>query len=377
MKHELPQLTDRDGIAGRTFLVRGALNVPIEDGAVANDFRLKSLLPTVSWLRSRGGRVILIGHISGTETKSLRPVADYFAEQTELDFIADYAGGQAQDAVDDMKNGDLLLFENLRQYAEEKANDDDFAQNLAAYADAYVNEAFPAAHREHASIVGVPKHLPCFAGKQFISEVDNISRALDPARPFTFILGGAKFSTKLPVAEKFTSIADDVFVAGAIANAYLQADDQPVGRSTLPETAPALEKGLQSTSLHLPVDVMVEPAEGEATTKPTAEVTDADTIVDIGPRTLEQITDSTDEADLAVWNGPTGWYEKGYTEHTNQLAQALAETDAETIIGGGDTTAVILDEFSADAFSFVSTAGGAMIQFLANETLPGIEALKS
>jgi phosphoglycerate kinase len=356
--------------------VRAALNAPVADGEVIEDVRLQSILPTISWLTSRGARVILIGHLSGSDTDSFVPIASYLRKHIDITFIAEYADGNAQSAVDSMQNGDVVLFENLRKYEGEKANDSTFGRMLADYADVYVNDAFPAAHRKHASIVGVPQYLPSRVGKRFQAEVANLSKALDPKRPFVFILGGAKFGTKIPLVEKFASIADQIFLGGAIANVYLQADGYTIGQSKRPETIPDLKKGLESQSLKLPVDVVCETPTGDSAVRNVDEVIDDDVIVDIGPRTVSLIEEAVADAKMIVWNGPLGWYEKGYTEATDDLANILTRSDSETILGGGDTGAVVLDDYGTDDFSFVSTAGGAMVQFLANETLPGIEALQ-
>jgi len=373
----LPTLTDQDDVAGKTFLVRGALNAPVQDGKVVEDIRLQSMLPTINWLTSRGGRVILIGHLSGSDTDSFQPIASYLRQHIQLEFVTNYIDGAARSAVNSMSDGDVMLFENLRHHEGEKANDPEFSRMLAGYADAYINDAFPAAHREHASIVGIPQHLPSFAGNQFQAEVANLSKALDPQRPFVFILGGAKFATKLPLVEKFAGIADDVFVGGALANAYLNASGYEVGSSRLPDTDTDIEKSLQSNTLHLPTDVVIEDDDGASSSKLVNKIGEDETIVDIGPQTVAAMEDKINKAEMVVWNGPLGWYEKGYTDATDRLANSLAHADAQTILGGGDTAAVILDDHSPDDFSFVSTAGGAMIQFLANETLPGIEALTS
>lgn len=364
-------------LSGRTVLVRAGLNAPIEDGHITTDFRLQSLLPTINYLREAGVKTILVGHLSGSDTDSFTRIHEYFQEHGQpTDFIVEYADGAAQSVIDDMENGDVMLFENLRQHEGEKANDENFARMLANYADLYVNEAFPAAHREHASIVGVPQFLPAYAGLQFAKEVEHLSRAFDPDRPFVFILGGAKFATKLPLVEKFASIADDVFVGGAIANAYLQARGNTVGQSRLPEKDIDLQDSLKMDGLHLPQTVVCENAEGDSTTKSVKQIAPKDTIVDVGAKFSENIIAKAKDAEMIVWNGPMGWYEKGYTQATDQVADSLAGVSGQTILGGGDTAAVILDKYTAENFSFVSTAGGAMIQFLAEESLPGIEALK-
>ncbi|MEX2514528.1 MAG: phosphoglycerate kinase [Candidatus Paceibacterota bacterium] len=403
-KFSINSIKDCDDLAGQRVFLRGALNVPVEvefrdndtksrssgDGVITDDYRLQKLLPTIAYLREQGARIILAGHMSGPGTtspdgsgygvknvKSLKPLVKYFEEHFELTFITDYASGAASDAVNAMGNGEVVLLENLRQYEGEKANDPAFAQMLAGYGDIYVNDAFPTTHRAHASIVGVPTHLPAYAGLQFARELEELSAILHPDHPFTFILGGAKFSTKLPLVEKFSGVADSVFVAGALANAYLAASGQPVGNSVLPEAEFDLSAGLASDALKLPTDVLTLSADGETSVRSVADVIDDETIVDLGPETLERMIATCREAKLVVWNGPLGWYEKGYANATDRLAAALKKVAGKTILGGGDTTAVILDDMSVDDFSFVSTAGGAMITFLSEETLPGIESLQN
>lgn len=363
-------------LAGQVVFMRAALNAPIEDGEITTDFRLQSILATVKLLRDAGAKVILAGHLSGSDTDSFQDVYEYFQKQFPLKFITKYAEGEAKATVNSMKNGDVVLLENLRQHPGEKANDSSFAEMLADYGDLYVNEAFPAAHRKHASIVGLPQLLPAYAGLQFEKEVNYLSKAFDPEHPFVFILGGAKFATKIPLVEKFISSADDVFVGGAVANAYLKAAGNTVGQSRLPEREIDLSDGLKAAGLQLPDTVVCENENGQAVTKPVDKISSTETIVDVGSDFTQQITSAAETAEMVVWNGPMGWYEKGYTQATDQLASSLAQVGGQTILGGGDTAAVILDGYSADDFGFVSTAGGAMIQFLAEETLPGIEVLE-
>lgn len=380
----LPTLQNIKQVRGQRVFLRGALNVPVENGVITDDYRLRKLLPTIEWLRERGARIILAGHMSNSED-SLKSVAEYFKNHFELTFIKEYAdtegadygaGAVAMDVVESMQDGEVVLFENLRKSPGEEANDPEFARQLADYADVYVNDAFPASHRGHASIVGVPKLLPPYAGLQFIKEHEALSEVLNPEHPFVFILGGAKFSTKLPLVEKFSQVADHVFACGALANAYLQAAGKPVGASRVPDEDYDLSAGLASDALEVPTDVVVQTAAGETEVKSAADVQTDDVIVDIGPETLERITSAVQAAKLVVWNGPLGWYEKGFSDATNKLAQALKEIDGKSILGGGDTAAVILDSMSPEDFSFVSTAGGAMITYLSEESLPGIRVLE-
>ena len=373
--NKLSELSQEE-LPGQTVFVRAGLNAPIENGEITTDFRLQSLLPTINYLRGVGAKTILAGHLSGSDTDSFARIHKYFQEHGQpMEFIDEYADGAAGKVVNTMDKGDVVLFENLRQHEGEKANDESFSHMLADYADLYVNEAFPAAHREHASIVGVPQFLPAYAGLQFANEVAHLSRAFEPDRPFVFILGGAKFATKLPLVEKFAGIADDVFIGGALANVYLDASGYEVGNSRLPDTDINVQAGLESQALHLPSDVVCEDADGQATEKSVDEIDNEETIVDIGSQSTAAMENKISQAKMVVWNGPLGWYEKGYTEATDQLADTLARGGSQIILGGGDTAAVILDDKTAEDYSFVSTAGGAMIEFLANETLPGIEAI--
>lgn len=374
--NNMPSLKEVDDLSGKRVFLRGALNVPVAAGEITDDYRLQCLLPTITWLRDQGARIILAGHMSGNEDNSFLPVADYLKQLFPLKFITDYKEGAASDKVANLDAGEVLLFENLRQHDEEKANDEDFAKGLASYADLYVNDGFPAAHRQHASVVSVPKYLPAYAGLRFIEEVRNLSKALHPTHPFTFILGGAKFSTKLPLVEKFTKLADQVFVGGALANAYLKTAGRSVGTSRLPDKDFSLSVGSANDALQLPTDVVCQSQEGEVQQKSVSDIQAGDKIVDIGEETVKTMIEAVNSSSMVVWNGPLGWYEKGFSEGTNQLASGIAAADTHSILGGGDTAAVLLDHMDPDEFSFVSTAGGAMIDFLANETLPGIKALK-
>jgi len=363
-----------DEFSDRTVLVRAGLNAPLEDGEIADDFRLKALLPTLNLVTKTADTVIVCGHISGNDENTARPAADWLRDHFSVEFIADYAGGKVRSQIAD-SSADLIVFSNLRRHPGETANNESFARMLADYADVYVNEAFPAAHRGHASVVSVPQFLPAYAGLQFEKEIKHLSRVLDPERPFTFILGGAKFSTKLPLVEKFATRSDHLFLAGALLNAYLQAGGYDVGSSRVPDKQFTLSAH-ETPGVHLPDTVVVETAAGSAKIKPVDNIAQDDVIVDLSAESVTKMQKEVDDSVLTVWNGPLGWYEKGFTDATDQLADALAATDKETILGGGDTATVILDDHNTDDFSFVSTAGGAMIEFLANETLPGIAALQ-
>jgi phosphoglycerate kinase len=267
--------------------------------------------------------------------------------------------------------------ENLRFFEGEKKNDPKFAKELASLADIYVNDAFPVCHREHASIVGVPKLLPSYVGFQLEKEVANLSRAFNPAHPFLFILGGAKFETKLPLLAKFLDIADQIFVGGALANDLFKAKGFEIGQSLISKTGIDLSAFIKSPKLLLPVDIINQ----EGVSKAADSLSLTDKIMDDGPKTLQMLKEKISAAKFILWNGPLGMYEGGYKQPTLELAKIIGEATAGTsgvvsIVGGGDTLAAIEELQNQDKFTFVSTGGGAMLDFLAKGTLPGIEALE-
>jgi phosphoglycerate kinase len=239
-----------------------------------------------------------------------------------------------------------------------------------------VNDAFSVAHRKHASVVGVPALLPSAIGLQFQKEIENLSQALHPEHPFLFVLGGAKIETKLPLLKKFLRLADTVFVGGALANTLLFAQGHPVGASVFDKDVGDLQDVLGFSSLHTPDDVVVR-RDGKAHSVSNQHVGTKDMIVDVGPGSIQSLRDTVARAKLIVWNGPLGWYEEGFTQGTEELLRMIAESKATSIIGGGDTVALVSSLKLENKFTFVSTGGGAMLDYLANETLPGLEALKN
>lgn len=332
----LKSIKEAGDLSGKRVLVRVDWNVPIVDGGVRDDFRIKKSLPTLEFLRSAGAKIIVMSHLE-PESASLAPVYDY------------------------VKNffNDAEFLENLRNNPGEKANDENFARELAQKADLYVNEAFSASHREHASIVGVPKFLPSYAGIEFMEEIEGLKKAFTPRHPFLFVLGGAKFETKLPLLEKFVALADSIFVGGALANEFFKMQGKDIGSSLTSGKDFDLEPLWRTGKIILPEDTTIL----------------GDRIVDAGERTSVELAERISRSKMILWNGPLGEYEKGYTKSTQELAKAISNSSAETIVGGADTLAAIKELGLFEKFSLVSTGGGAMLDFLANETLPGIEAL--
>ncbi len=367
------------------ILIRAALNVPVENGTVVNDYRLRRALPSIRYLADRGARVVLISHIGAKDTETLRAAAEALGKLIpNVSFFPETIGEKARAAVRALPPGHVLVLENLRRNAGEKRNDPAFARELAALADVFVEDSFDASHRVHASIVGVPKFLPAYAGLLFEEEVRELSRALSPASPSLAVIGGAKFGTKEAVLEALLAVYDRVFVGGALASDFLKAAGQEVGKSLVSNAdTRALERILSNPKLIVPVDSLVVRADkatavdarSHARVAAAGEVRPDDVILDHGPSTSELLEKIARGTKTILWNGPLGNYENGFAEATEAFAETVASSGAHSVVGGGDTIATIEKLGLLPKFSFVSTGGGAMLDFLAKGTLPGIEAL--
>lgn len=362
-------------------LLRTSLNVPVENGKVENTFRLESALPTINYLRERHARIVLISHITGKGTETLQPMYEAMKN-----WIPDIAwcpvsiGPEARAAVRELPPGGVLMLENLRRNAGEEKNDPEFSKELAGLADVFVQDSFDVCHREHASIIGLPTLLPSYAGLTVEKEVATLSKALKPKRPALAVIAGAKFSTKEPVLKKLLKTYDHVFVGGALANDFLRAQGHPVGASLVSnEGQEQIRELLKNKRLVLPLDSMVAPLtadrkEGRVTS--LEEIREGEAVLDVGPRTNALLTELANKAKTILWNGPLGLYEHGFTDGTRALARAVAGSSAHSVIGGGDTIAAIEELGLTSNCSFLSTGGGAMLDFLAYGTLPGLAALK-
>ena len=357
-------------------LVRTSLNVPLVGGKVANAFRLIEALPTIEYLRAKCAKVILISHIGRADTETLRPVFDALARMVPgIAFVEEATGPIARSAARALKGGDVLLLENVRRYRGETMNDPVFSAELASLADVFVQDNFDTCHREHASFVGIPKLLPSYAGLLVEKEVRELTKALTPSEPSLAIIGGAKFETKQPVLTKLLTAYNTVFVGGALGNDFLQASGHPVGKSLVSGAdRKALTTLLRNDHLIIPIDVVVSDGKTKRTTRPD-DVRESESILDNGPETVSLLQNFITKAKTILWNGPIGNYERGYAEGTEEIARAIAESKAYSVVGGGDTVAAIESLGLNDRFSFVSTGGGAMLEFLAKGTLTGIRAL--
>lgn len=383
-------------VSGKRVFLRADLNVPIDDGRITDDTRIRASLPTIVHLLERGASVILASHLGRPKGKvndalRLKPVADRLAQLLgrPVRMTGDALGAGVQVAVDKLRPGDLLLLENLRFHAEEEANDPEFAQSLASFADLYVNDAFGAAHRAHASTEGITHHLPAVAGLLMEAEVDALSRLLErPPKPFHAVIGGAKVSGKLEVLEALLSRCQAILVGGGMANTFLAARGFELGGSLVEEdqTASAerilAEARRKRVRIMLPTDAVVAPqihhrAKGRIV--PIGEVPRDQMVVDIGPETVAAYTEHLAKAKTIFWNGPMGVFEvKQFAEGTNAVARLLAERadhGASVVVGGGDSVAAVEGLGLASRMTHVSTGGGASLEFLEGKTLPGVAAL--
>ncbi len=373
---QLPFCTIKDlkskDLKGKFVLVRADFNVPIEKGKVTSDERLLASLPTLNYLAERGAKVLVVAHMGREGNESLAPVARALEPHIKIGFsklIFD------EERFKTMPDGSLILLENIRRHEEEEKNDRAFAKRLAGLADIYVNDAFSASHRAHASIVGVPKHLPSFAGLSFAKEYEELSKVGKAGHPFVLILGGAKFETKLPVIKKLLLRADFVFVGGALAHPLWRKLGYEIGKSLIDDGVRGLAEILKNKKINLPIDVVVKTKDSRLTKKPEA-VGKQDNIQDVGPETIALLKEKISKAKFVLWNGPVGNFEKGFTKGTEEIAGALAKSAAYSMVGGGDTVAALERHHLESGIDYISMSGGAMLEFIAKGTLPGVEALK-
>ncbi len=347
---------------------------------VVNSVRLASALPTIEFLRKHHARVILATHISGKGTESAEPMFHLMKEAVRgLKFSPVSTGPAARTAARALLPGEVLMLENLRRNPGEEKNDPEFAKELASLADVFVQDSFDTCHRKHASIVGVPELLPSYAGLSLESEVQELSKALSPKRPSLAIISGAKFSTKEPVLRALLKTYDRVFVGGALANDFLKAKGFSVGVSLVSgEGQDKIRELLKEERLLIPIDAIVAPPhalrnQGRVTS--LEEVAPEEAVLDAGPKTTAMLAELIGSAKTILWNGPLGYFEGGFTDGTYALARAIASSKATSIVGGGDTIAAIEALGVSDEFSFISTGGGAMLDYLADGSLPGLDAL--
>jgi phosphoglycerate kinase len=367
----------KEELKGKHVLLRTDLNVPIEKGKVINDFRIQRALGTIKYLSKHGAKTVVISHVGRNLDETLEPVAKILNESlSNFAYVKDTIGRKAKAATGDiMQNGDIVLLENLRRDEREKSNDEGFAETISHFGEIFVSDAFAVSHREHASIVGIPIFLPSYGGLLMQDEIEHLSIALKPPSPSLAVLGGAKFETKEPLIEKLSEFYDNVFIGGALANDIFLAKGFEIGRSLVSDKRPS-DEILFHKKVIAPADVTAQRLDGQAHIALPYEVKNDEKIVDVGPESIKEIAPLIKRAKFILWNGPMGLYEGGFDEWTRELAKEIAKSDAQSIVGGGDTLATIQDENLEEKFSFISTGGGAMLEYLLNGSLVGLDALE-
>jgi len=394
---KFPKLEDVD-VAGKTVLVRTDLNVPMQGGKVTDNNRIVRLLPTLNYLIKKKCRVVLLSHFDRPGGKfvpsmSLAPLVDALSEALggkEVHFGVDCVGAAARDAISKLKPGEIVLLENVRFHAEEEAGDEPFARALAALGEVYINDAFSASHRAHASITGIPKYLPFAAGRLMQQELEALHGMFSTAKsPMTAIVGGSKISTKLALLESLIEKVDNLVIGGAMANTFLSVQGHDVGKSLLePKLKPTAKRILSMAKqkkcrIILPVDVIVgdAPLPGQLTQMKSIDAIPEHLMaLDIGNESLRAIFDCLAQSKTVIWNGPVGAFEtRPFDTSTLMIAREIARlTQAgkiKSIAGGGDTVAALSLSGLSDSFSYLSTAGGAFLEWLEGKTLPGVVML--
>jgi phosphoglycerate kinase len=382
-------ITDLD-VKGKKVLVRVDFNVPIKEGKVGDDTRIKAALPTINYLLEQGAAVILCSHLGRPKGEvkpefSLKPVAAYLETLIEapVSFVEDCIGEKVEAAAAALKPGEVLVLENTRFHAGEKKNDPEMAKQLASLAEVFVNDAFGTAHRAHASNTGVTEYLPSAAGFLLEKEIKYLGNTIaSPERPFVAILGGAKVSDKIGVIENLLSKADQILIGGGMANTFFKAQGFDMADSLVEADAIETAKDLLDKAegkLVLPVDVVIADAfdaNANARTMDVGDVPAGWRILDIGPKTVDAFDDVIAKAGTVVWNGPMGVFEfDKFAKGTFEIAKALAKSDAVSIVGGGDSASAINKSGLADKITHISTGGGASLEMLEGKELPGLAAL--
>ncbi len=378
-------------VAGKKVLVRVDFNVPLKEGVVADDTRIRAAIPTIEYLLQHGAAVVLMSHLGRPKGKrapefSLRPVATHLSHLLGMPviFAEDCIGEPAERLKAALEPGEVLLLENTRFHPEEKKNDPEFARQLASGCDLFVNDAFGSAHRAHASTVGVAQYLPAVAGFLMEKELRYLGKTLEnPEHPFVSILGGAKISDKIGVIRNLLSKADRILIGGGMANTFFAAQGYRMGKSLVEADAVETAKALlddAGNKLQLPVDLVIADAFAEDAQRrivPVGDIPDGWMALDIGPETVEAFAETIHGARTVVWNGPMGVFEiPPFAKGTFGVAKAVAESGAVSIVGGGDSVAAIKQSGLADKITHLSTGGGASLEMLEGKVLPGVAVLE-
>ncbi len=375
-------------VKNKRVLIRVDFDVALDKrGNIIDDFRIRKCIPTIEYLAKKGAKIILMAHLGRPNGKKVKKLKMNSVQTRLLKYLNysvfkanDCIGKEVENLTRKIKPKEILLLENLRFYPEEKENNQDFARKLAKLGDVYVNEAFAVCHRKHASIVGVPKYLPKVAGFNLQREIKELNKVLkNPKHPLVAVIGGGKVKTKIMVIKKFLNLADKVLVGGALPNTIFAAHKKRLGKSFINKDILNLAKSLnlKNPKLQLPIDFKVSLSQDHKDqTKEIDDIKKDEEVFDIGPKTVDLFLKEINKAKIIIFNGPLGLIEKRpFDKASNKILHAIAKTKAYSIIGGGDTVAFVKKINLENKFSYISTGGGAMLEYLINETLPGIKVL--
>ncbi|MEK7462502.1 MAG: phosphoglycerate kinase [Patescibacteria group bacterium] len=360
----MKKITELTDLRGKRVIIRVSLNIPIADnGEIRNAFRLKRALSTLRYLHEQGAKTVILSHIGRKPEETLRPIFLALEKVFPIHWGGFVTSDEFKTRAALISEGSFLMAENLRADSREEEDDIEFAKHMAQFGDIYVNDAFAEAHREHASLHALATLLPTYAGLNLMQEVTELQKVMVPKHPSLFMLGGAKFETKMPLVEKYLNLYDFVFIGGALANDVFKTKGFEVGQSLVSDVTISEAAFLTSKKLLLPLDVVVEGPQGVRTCAPDQVVSD-EKIFDCGPATVAMLAEYIREAKTILWNGPFGNYEAGFKASTEETMRNLASAEAFSVVGGGDTVAAIEELGLNDKIGFVSIGGGAMLTYL-------------
>lgn len=370
----MKKITDLTDLRGKRVIIRASLNIPLDGEEIRNAFRLKRALSTFRFLHEQGAKTVILSHIGRKPEETLLPIFKALEKHLPIHFGGSVTSAGFQERAALISDGGFLLAENLRQDEREEANDDEFAAYLASFGDVYVNDAFAEAHREHASLSALAKKLPAYAGLNLMQETTELQKVMVPKHPSLFLLGGAKFETKMPLVSKYLDLYDQIFIGGALANDIFKAKGFEVGQSLVSDVSLADADFLKSEKIIIPIDVVVDGPHGVRTCAPH-EVKSDEKIFDCGPATVTLLKERILTAATVLWNGPFGNYEAGFKASTEDTMRALAASSAFSVVGGGDTVAAIEDLELNQNIGFISIGGGAMLTYLEHGSTPVLDLL--
>jgi phosphoglycerate kinase len=374
MQFQFQTIEDLKDVSKKTAIVLVDLNEPIVNGFFEDDFRIKKSLDTILFLLGKGSRVLLISHFGSEKDLTIEPVSVYLNKFFPTVFAKDLE--TASELLKE-ETTSVVLLENIRMFPGEKENSEVLAKNIANLGDFYVNEGFSVSHRSHASVTGLPKFLPSYAGLNFKEEVKHLSMVFNPPKPFILVLSGKKSETKIPLLKNFIDLADKVFVGGALANDFLKAKGYNIGESVSSKEISIDSSWLNNEKIILPEDCTAVLGGEKFENIKISDVKDGYKIFDVGEGFCEKFKEESKKAKFIVWNGSMGFWEGGFKRGTESFANSILESGAFSIVGGGDTVMALSEMNLREKFSFVSTGGGAMLDFLCDGKLPGIDSLEN